>query len=190
MDGAARAFGASTEIEIRGRKYEVRPRIIDMWAAIEQRILSLRPDPFAVAREKIAMFDGQPEIQKQLLQMAFDEVKQHRSVAGEEARAWCNTLDGVAFTLWLAIKHNPDPPTESDVKLWLLGMIDEMVNEIQKATESATAAEAMDRARDEVLEKVHAVMNQASGEDLRGNSTGLPTTTTTEAGKIQTGDTP
>jgi len=169
MDGAARAFGAATEIDFRGRTLEVRPRVVDMWAAIEQRILSLRPDPFVLAREKMELFDGQPAAQKQLLQMAFNEVKEHRSVGGDEARDWCNSLDGVTFTFWLSVKHNPDPPAESEVKSWLLSLVDKLVDELQNAENPDSPIEARQKAQADVLDKVTEVMNKASGEDLAGN---------------------
>lgn len=168
MDGAARAFASPAEIEIDGRTHEVRALVGEMYGAIEQKILSLRPDPFAIAKEKMALFDDMPEAQTQLLKIAMEEARAVKSVAGAEAKAWCNSLDGTAFTVWLTIKHNEDPLTAEQVKAWLLRQIGEMVDAIAEA-EKVNRAVAQEAATDKVLTGVHDIVNQASGEDLRGN---------------------
>lgn len=181
MDGVSRAAGVGPTIQLGGKTLTVSGKILEHYALFEAEVLRQRDDPVSlamkgiaagqqVAAERAAQMDAKErttflaafrEINEQsnrrLLEIAYDKAKQWRFVAPEEIQQWLNTFAGTCFCLWLAVRHNGDEYTLENVTKLLL----------QRFAHESQA---------EVITQVQSAIDQASGEDYRGNSTGPAST--------------
>lgn len=189
MDGASRAFAAPVRHTIGGKDLEVRGTLAENWAELEQEYLKRRPNPLEVAKENIALFEDQPELQNYLLKMAFDKACQARSAMMPEINEWLNTIDGSAFLTWLSVRHNDPELTPAKVKDMLMSDIESEVDALIKSLGVTEATEAdmaklTEHATKAVVGKTHDAVEQAGGGDWRGNSTGPPPPEAETAGDI------
>jgi len=121
-----------TEVTIGGTKYPLRILTRHDWALIEQRILSLRGDPAAVAARLAA--SAPPEIARELYLKAYDDGVKARIVSADEHDAWQTTLEGLAYCFWLAV--NPEEPekratvSEDDAMILLQRLTEESIRKV------------------------------------------------------------
>jgi len=174
MDGASRMFAAPAEIKLGGRTFRARGRLARHYAEMEQHVLSLRPKPIAVVKESLALFDGDPDMQAELLRLAVQEACRAKAVTGIELRDWMNTVPGTAFVTWLAIREDAPEVTREQVQEWLLEDVDRVAQQLYEATAGLPPDEAIEAAQEQVLTPLHDQLDRASGEDPAGNLTGPP----------------
>lgn len=146
-DGLARAAGGGVPIFFDGQTILLQPLTLKDFAAVEQYLLSKRQNPLDMVKSKLAGLDI--ETQKYLLELAYEDAKRQTTISASEAGEFIDSVDGLAFTLWLVLER-------SHQGRWTL----ERVNEIVKSM-TPTEIQEMLRLRD-----------QASGLDDLGNSTG------------------
>jgi len=102
MDGLNQLTAAAHVINIGGRDYRLGPLTLDDYGEIENRIFSKRPDPLAVAIEKLDRLDRKQ--QEMLLGRAYDAAVKSPAVTVDELRQWRNTLEGFCYRFWLMIR--------------------------------------------------------------------------------------
>ncbi len=183
MEGISRAAGVGPTIKIGGVDYTVKGRILEHYAAIEAEILAKRESPFKLM-EDVILKAPSPEVRRALVEQALNRSEQWRFVTQQDISAFLKTPTGMCFSVWLAIRHNdPQLLTLEYVTSKVMEDIQTKVTiaaqkaraeaaakeEAEKAAiEKAAAEEAHDKATDELSAKIE----QASGLDERGNSTG------------------
>jgi len=167
-------FAAPAELTLGGRRFRADPRIARHYGEMEQHILSLRPNPIAVAKDSMALFEGDPDIQTELLRLAMAEASRAKAVTRGELAEWMNSIDGTVFVTWLSIRDGAPDVTREQVQAW---MLEEIESVAVKLAEQAGLTEdaAADQAAGQVLDRVHDRINAISGEDDLGNLTGPPT---------------
>jgi hypothetical protein len=129
-----------TQVTIGDKKYRLRDLTRNDWALIEDRILSARGDPVAVAG-RLAK-DAPPEIARELYTKAYDDATKGKIVTAGELDAWRLSLDGLAFQFWLQIrKEHPEITEEEAADLlaqlgeeFLAEATEQLVREFPEAT--------------------------------------------------------
>ena len=167
MDRAARAFAGATHITLGGVSLRVSPRVVDHYAEIEQAILSSRPNPFHAARDGMQAFadkDGNvPELVREtLLRIAMEQVSKANFVSRREVSEWIGgTMSGHIFIMYLAVRDN-------DRAKYTLDYVKSLV---MAEYESAMKAGG-EAAQRKLKQQLEGAVDQASGGDDLGNSTG------------------
>lgn len=103
----ASAVGAGVSVRLAGADYFVAPLTLGDLGAIQNQLRLKQADLLGDAGRAAAGLP--PETQKILLAEAVREHRRNGQVPIDEALAWAvNTMEGIAFTLWLAIgKRHP-----------------------------------------------------------------------------------
>ncbi len=169
MDGAARAFAAPTTLKLGGKEWQVNARLARHYGEAVQYILAKRPDPHEEFRKSAHLYADDPALLALMVKATVEQATTaaRNMVTQAEIDMFFDTSEGTAFSFWMAIRQkSPDgewTPTLEEV----MGML---TDEADKLAEAMTELEA-----DMIVKaKVDQAVSQASGEDLRGNSTGLP----------------
>jgi hypothetical protein len=88
------------------------------YGEIDQAILAGRPNPVERA---IALCEGLSEpLQRALLATAFDELVHGWPVTAHEVALWMSSREGMAHTLWLAVRANQPSLSLADCRQLLL----------------------------------------------------------------------
>ena len=125
MDGLNQLTAADHALEIAGRTYRLGTLTLKDLGEIENRIVSKRPDPLAVAVEKLDRLDQKQ--QEFLLGRAYDRAALARRATVREVEAWRRTREGICYLFWLMVrKHQPEITLEKAVEL-----VDEMADEVR-----------------------------------------------------------
>lgn len=179
MEGISRPAGAGPTVDFGGEKLQVSGRILRHYAEIEAQIVHLRGNPFDLIRENKDLLADQPELMDRFVDRAFEEAKAWRFVTPHEFSSWLGTWPGICFTLWLAFRDN-------DREKYTLNKITEMFSDqYEQLANSTGGSVAADRWKETLTEAI----NQASGEDELGNSTGgHPSTAKAVTTSESTGD--
>jgi hypothetical protein len=113
MDRLHELCATGSEVELEGRVYRLGSiaRACD-WAEIQKRIIEGRPDPLELVRPRLA---GLPEaMARQLLELAYEDLKRVRSVTSDEIVDWMHTARGTVYCLWMALRdHHPEIALDS-----------------------------------------------------------------------------
>lgn len=159
-DGLARVAGGGVPIEFDGQMIVLEPLTMKDFATIEQHLLSKRQNPLDMVKSRLEGLE--PEVQKHLLELAYQDSKRMTTISPAEVGGFMDTVDGLAFTIWLCVQR-------SHPGRWTLENVENYVK-----SQSVLGIQNMLRARD-----------QASGLDELGNSTGPRpgTATSTKAKK-------
>ncbi len=125
MDGMSRAAGSPTTIKFQGREYLLRGLSAEDWGTIESYMLSLRPNPLAIAQDaaittsirvedEAAKFtdprarerflaQAQRIIEKSM-ELALAEARAKNTVSGEEVFEFLQSPRGVAYAFWVCFE--------------------------------------------------------------------------------------
>lgn len=146
-DGLGKAVGSGVPIVFNGEHLILEPMTLRDYGLIEQHIIQKRVNPVEKVRP---MLDGlSDEAQKHLLSLAYADLKGSTTATLEESTAFIDSIEGVAFTLWILL--NKSMPGK-----YTLPAVQEIVNAMTP----------------EELSKVMNARDQAAGTDELGNSTG------------------
>ncbi len=149
-DGLARAAGGGVPIEFDGVMVVLPPMTLRDLATIEQYMLSQRPNPLEVVKEHLDGMDS--EAKKQLLEMAYRDLKNSTTINPEDMMVFLCRLEGIVMCYWLCLeKSYPGRWTHDRVREIFMDMTDEQLGYYMR------------------------VRDQASGMDDLGNSTGQDT---------------
>ncbi len=171
MDGASRMFAVPSKLELGGKVYNTRGRIARHFGEMERYLLSKRPDPIKIAHDSMTALADMPVMQEKILELAAKEAFRARSVTDQEIAEWMEGTDGKAFCAWLSMKEEyPEFESHEQVKQLILDDIEAGVQ--RWIDDGLSEPEAQEEATAEVHGKVDDAVNEASGSDLAGNSTG------------------
>jgi hypothetical protein len=147
---------ASVEIVIGRERLLATPLTLADYGEIDQAVLAGRPDPMQRA---LALCAGLSEsLQRALLATAFDELIHGWPVTAHEVALWMSSREGIAHTLWLAIRSHQPQLTLADCRELLLG-------------------EAQWRQAIRALDKIHGLpLGKSQGKLLRRARRPKPTT--------------
>ena len=99
MHGLSQLTAAEHSVTVAGRTYRLAPLTLADYGEIENRLLARRPDPLAVAVEKL---DGLDEKQQEfLLGRAYDRAVSTRLMTAGELEQWRKTPEGLCYRFWL-----------------------------------------------------------------------------------------
>lgn len=161
MQGSAAALGAPVQMQLAGRSWTARGRTLAHLAEIEQHLLRRRPQPLRIAREGLAWFDGQPEMQRELLRLALVEARRLAPLDDDELAAWSQSREGFAFQVWQALRQDAPQGLTWDAAQQLVEQ--ELV--ARGYLRGAAEAQAW-------MDDVLAAIDRATGADVLGNSGG------------------
>jgi hypothetical protein len=189
MDGAARAFAAPAGITITlgGCEYPVAARLIDHYAEMEAVILLKRPNPLEVARDALPLFDK--EHHRSILQLAMDHALAARSVTRWELQEWLMTIDGAAYSEWVAIRAN-DPEVLTQERVREMFLEDVHQGMVKHRNEGHSIPDALAMAIASEATKLEEAIDKASGGGTAGNSTGSKPMQPPTSGEPQTATSP
>lgn len=170
--GISRAAGVGPTIELGGVTYAVKGRVLQHYGEIEADILARRPDPFDLIRPMLAT--ATPEMRRELFGLAFDRAKAWRNVTQADITEWFATPRAKMFSIWLAVRDNdPQKLTLEAVTSMVMDKAEEAMRaKIAKGAKKTDEEEARSEAFDKITADIAEKIDQASGEDVRGNSTG------------------
>lgn len=109
---------ATVEIEIGGTRLRATPLTLADYGEIDQAVLAGRPDPMQRALALCAGLDE--SLQRAILATAFDELVHGWPVTAHEVALWMSSREGIAHTLWLAIRKYQPQFTLTDCRELLL----------------------------------------------------------------------
>ena len=171
MDGLSRPLGAGPHVTIGQHSLRLDGRILRHYAEIEAQILHRRGKPHDLIRGLSETFQGSDDAIQAVTDAAFEAAKSWAVVGGRDYAEWVDTWPGQCFTIYLAVRDN-------DRKFYTLDKVTEIVSdEYEKVLRSDG-----NHAAAEWLGGIIDGINQASGDDELGNSTGgltSPNQTTT-----------
>lgn len=91
-------------VTIAGKQYKIRPLTIGAYAQMEAFIISQRPDPLAIASEAVRKLP--PSQHDAVWKAAMNQAVAARTVTEQEAAAFENSVDGLAWKLWQCMAEN------------------------------------------------------------------------------------
>ncbi len=158
MDGLSRAVGIGPTITLCGRTFNVRGKILQAHAEIEAEIIKGR---LAYLKELKKMFADDKEAMKEIIRESVQSIREASRVTLEDQTSWLSeTFRGYSFLVYQCIRHNADDLT--------LDKVTKLICQDQEESMRAGGTEASKAKREEI----EAAIDQASGEDELGNSTG------------------
>ena len=168
MDGLSRAVGVGPTMELCGQTFSVKGRVIRSYAEIEAEIIRVRGNPFDYLihiKDTISGMDSKDSegLMRVAIQEGYKEAKKWRYVSGGEIAEWMNeTFRGQCFMVWMCIRHN-------NREVLTLEKVTELYCDELEAAASSTGEDGRDKKKEEIFSAI----DQASGDDQLGNSTGL-----------------
>lgn len=152
-DGLARVSGAPVTVKApSGKTWIVSGLTLKDFGTIEQHLLSMRPSPLDEILPRINQITN-VDVQKYLCDKAVEAVEKNRAryntVPVSEVTEWGQTVSGSIYAGWLSLRKEHPELSLDDAAM--------VVQEIG-------------------MDKFQEALNQASGIDKLGNSTGLPST--------------
>lgn len=193
MDGISRTAGVGPMVKIGGQHWTLTGRILRHYGEIEAEIIKHRGNPFELIRQAAEAFGDRVDLLDEAFNRAFEQARTWRNVGQVDFFDFLNTWRGTCMAVWLAMRHNKPGLTFDEV----MGMIGDEVEDRQRAA----AKEARDKAANEplpegyleeerevyardvvvtarskaqqdFLRELERAIDQATGEDELGNSTG------------------
>lgn len=125
------------EIAIGEKTYKMRPLTVGAYAELEAYIVSKRPDPLALASQAAAKAPASQH--DAIWRAAMDRAMALRTVTPEEAQAFEDSMDGLAWKFWQCIRQDhPEVDSIQAAKELIISAGDERLREIAVATELAS----------------------------------------------------
>ncbi len=163
MDGISRTAGVGPTIQLGGRSLTTNAKILRHYAEMEAEIIRKRGNPFDLIRDAKEALRDCPEIMGQFVTQAFDAAVRWKTVSQQEVHDFLGTMSGTVFAIWLSVRDNdPATITLEWVKQAFMDQMEAVARE-----QGALAAQKWQAA-------IEAAIDQASGDDELGNSTGSP----------------
>lgn len=151
MDGVSRPSGAAVPLTVKEGPWAGTWLLGGMeladYGTVEQELLRRRKSPLDAIADQLEKVKS-PRIQQMLVRMAYNDMRKDKDsnkVPVQDVYDWLDSVEGLIFTTWLCLKKNHPQVTIQDAE----GIM------------NAIGRQELLRLRD-----------QASGTDVRGNSTG------------------
>jgi hypothetical protein len=148
-------IGKETTVTIGGKKYTLSRLTRSVMREFAEWVHAHTPDPLAMAAQYINEFPE--DLQKLLIQQAWNDTKGRMDVEGPEVRPAMNTIEGSTKLLQLLLqKHHPEL-TEDQVFDLALEHFDERVKERAKELRETKPELTEEEAHRIAMEEVEAV---------------------------------
>lgn len=133
-----RTAGADFQsVQIGDKQYTLRPLTVGVYASMEAFIASRRPDPLQIASEAVKRLP--PSQHDAVWRAAMDSAVSGRIVTSEEAAAFENSVDGLAWKVWQCVREDhPEVNTLEAARELLLLAGEEHFERLARATELAS----------------------------------------------------
>ena len=130
MDGLAKPAGSGIPIKFNGEDLVLDALGIEDLGVIENHLLSKRKNPLDVAKQA---FPGlPPELAEKLLERAYTDALKVAVVTTQEVFEYIDTLEGMRYTIWLALeKRYPGRFSLDKIGAVLDQMDDEALEELK-----------------------------------------------------------
>jgi hypothetical protein len=139
-------------IEIAGQKYTLRPLTVGVYASMESYIASRRPDPLAIASEAVKRLPASQH--DAIWRAAMSQAVQARTVTADEASAFENSVDGLAWKVWQCVAaDHPEIDSLESAKALLLKAGEEKFEELARAAEIASGEADLKKSSGQADEK-------------------------------------
>jgi hypothetical protein len=127
----------SKNVTIQGKAYILKPLTVGVYASMESFIVDRRPDPLQIASSAIAKLPASQH--DAVWRAAMHQAVAARTVTAEEAAAFENSVDGLAWKLWQCAKDNhPEVNSIESAKSLLIAAGESHFEELARATEIAS----------------------------------------------------
>ena len=123
MDGLYEIVPGCVSIGIGGGVWQISPLRLADYAAMERELLRRRRPRVNAARD--AMLGQSEERLRQMMGVAFDELRNARRASREELEEWLRSDEGILFEFWLRLKPMQPSMTLAVVERLFLDRIDE-----------------------------------------------------------------
>lgn len=122
MDGLAELLPGDpgTSIEINGDVYRLSMLTVRDWADMTDQVKSMRTDPLELAKQAIVGLER--PLAELIVGKAWDEARRAHIVPQMELVAWTNTAFGMAYMLWLSLRHKAPDLDFKTVGNWMRPM--------------------------------------------------------------------
>lgn len=174
MHGLSRVAGVGPTIQLGGRTFTVRGRILGYLAALEAELLRLRGNPLDLIVESARSLrgpDGRIDatgllMLDQIASVVAEKFRNWRFATYQDHNEFGNTARGDAFLVWWAIGGDPNAKdvTIDQVQHWLM--------EIRRSIAMIENDAEREKYRAEHLDSIYQAIDLASGDDVLGNLTG------------------
>lgn len=155
MEGMARPFGGDVSVEWEGKTILLRRIGFRHFASAEQHLLKLKRQAiFDIAKIEAESF---PEAREAIREKAHEKAFAIKEATILEVKEWLDTLDGMAYVIWLNFQYHGTPDEKQEFTL-------------EKCMEFLDGL-AMKGMNDK-LEEIRRAANQAAGVDPAGEATG------------------
>lgn len=184
-DSIARAAGTGGTITLAGKTYTVKGRTKEYQGVLEAEITRLRGDPISLVVDAAKSLKGDRVLLDQVAGVIADRFRNWGMATHADFAEFCATPRGQALSVWLAIKHNPDCPSQEEVQFLLSEMAGEGEVKDDPVIDVVTGEQAIDKESGKPQterkyvntgwKKVAEIMRAidvATGEDALGNSIG------------------
>lgn len=152
------------EVEILGKKYKFRPLRVGAYAEMESYIVSRRPDPLLVASEAVRKLP--PSQHDAVWKAAMCQAVAGRTVTAEEAACFENSVDGLAWKVWLCLHENhPEIDSPEAAKDWLIQAGQEHFEYIFRSVEIANGEADIKKSSGQTAEAEADPVGQSSTEN-------------------------
>lgn len=183
MNGLSRVAGVGPTIELGGRTFTVRGCILGYYTALEAELLRLRGNPLDLIVEAAKSLRGpdgkidgyQSLVLDQIANVVAEKFRNWRFCTYQDHNEFLRTPTGEAFKVWWAIKGDE---SAKDVSL---PQVQHWMADLRKKLASIESDEEFTKFRVERIDSIFNAIDQASGEDVLGNSTGRSPETTEPA---------
>lgn len=91
-------------VEIGGKSYKLRPLTVGVYASMEAYLVSIRPDPLAIASEAVKRLPANQH--DALWRAAIATAVANRNISSEQIAEFENSVDGLAWKLWQCLKQD------------------------------------------------------------------------------------
>jgi len=149
MTGMALPAGAGVHVNFGGEDLILSPLSVEDLGVIENKLREKRRsrDPIGMITKHLANMP--PELAEKLATRAYEDAMKVDEIPAEEVAEWMDTLDGMSFTIWLALEKRY--PARFSIK---------------------DCYAIMEKMAEDDLERLKQQQLMSSGLDERGNSSG------------------
>lgn len=121
-------------VRVLGKEYTLRPLTVGTYAEMESFIVNRRPDPLSIASEAVKRLPSNHH--DAVWKAAMSQAVTARTVTAEEAAAFENSVDGLAWKLWQCMRQDhPEIDSTDAAKAFLVRAGEEHFELLARATE-------------------------------------------------------
>ncbi len=130
------ALGTAPTIQYRGRLLLTRPWGTEDLALMKSHLRDVIPDPM---KGLATVLEGlHVDVQKAVAMQAYEDRKQIGNLSTRAAKEYYMTSEGMAFMLWLSVRHDQPDVTYEDLVSWVKDKMTEYAMECLEKLQAAS----------------------------------------------------